>query len=365
MSVATARDRSDPRDHVTRLRSGRPTNLLPNRELIRISLYWLGLSSIFAGLSFIMAGRLEFTGLADKDGAGRALFLVSISGAFIAVIVQPTIGSIIRLHHLPLGTPQAVHLHRVHPRPRLPRRNRLQQYADRDRRVHRALAVQLELRPGTVPGLRAGPRAGASGRDRQRARRADAGPWRRVGVRHRGDRCRRPPVRRWPRDRSVYSRSRRCCPWSSASARVRRPSRAAGVRGVRSPRRRGAATSSARRASCGWWVLGWRSSWAGSVLTQLALFYLARTLGLSERDTGIVLHPVGRPGRPRDVRLGRSGGADLRPGRAEAGHLGQLRGQCRRPGDGGRRSGLPIAFVGAPPVRRSRPACSSRSTGRS
>jgi MFS family permease len=54
----------------------------------------LGLSSIFAGLSFIMAGRLEFTGLADKDGAGRALFLVSISGAFIAVIVQPTIGSI-------------------------------------------------------------------------------------------------------------------------------------------------------------------------------------------------------------------------------------------------------------------------------
>jgi len=61
---------------------------LPNRELVRISLYWLGLSSIFAGLSFIMAGRLEFTGLADKAGAGRALFLISISGAVIAVIVE-------------------------------------------------------------------------------------------------------------------------------------------------------------------------------------------------------------------------------------------------------------------------------------
>ncbi len=73
---------------------GRPTMRLPNRELVRISLYWLGLSSIFAGLSFIMAGRLEFTGLADKAGAGRALFLISISGAVIAVIVQPTIGSI-------------------------------------------------------------------------------------------------------------------------------------------------------------------------------------------------------------------------------------------------------------------------------
>ena len=67
---------------------------LPNRELIRISLYWLGLSSIFAGLNTILTGRLEFTGLVDKQDAGRALFLVSISGAVIAMIVQPTIGSI-------------------------------------------------------------------------------------------------------------------------------------------------------------------------------------------------------------------------------------------------------------------------------
>jgi MFS family permease len=74
--------------------TGRPTRRLPNRELIRISLYWLGLSSIFAGLSFILAGRLEFTGLVEKADAGRTLFLISISGAIIAVIVQPTIGSI-------------------------------------------------------------------------------------------------------------------------------------------------------------------------------------------------------------------------------------------------------------------------------
>jgi len=74
--------------------SGRPSGLLPNRELIRISVYWLGLSSIFAGLSTIVSGRLEFTGLVAKGEAGRALFLVSISGAIIAMIVQPTIGSI-------------------------------------------------------------------------------------------------------------------------------------------------------------------------------------------------------------------------------------------------------------------------------
>jgi MFS family permease len=74
--------------------TGRPTTFLPMRELVRISLYWLGLSSIFAGLSTIMAGRLEFTGLVNHDDAGRALFLVSISGAIIAVVVQPTVGSI-------------------------------------------------------------------------------------------------------------------------------------------------------------------------------------------------------------------------------------------------------------------------------
>jgi len=73
---------------------GRPTVRLPNLELIRISLYWLGLSSIFAGLNSILTGRLEFTDLVDKQDAGRALFLVSISGAVIAMVVQPTIGSI-------------------------------------------------------------------------------------------------------------------------------------------------------------------------------------------------------------------------------------------------------------------------------
>ncbi len=74
---------------------GRPTRLLPKRELFRISLYWLGLSSIFAGVSFILGARLEFDGLVpDKTEAGRALFLLTIAGAVIAVIVQPTIGTI-------------------------------------------------------------------------------------------------------------------------------------------------------------------------------------------------------------------------------------------------------------------------------
>jgi MFS family permease len=74
--------------------NGRPTRELPIRQLVQMSLYWFGLSSIFAGLTAIMSGRLEFTHLVGPGEAGRALFATTIGGALIAVIVQPTIGSI-------------------------------------------------------------------------------------------------------------------------------------------------------------------------------------------------------------------------------------------------------------------------------
>jgi MFS family permease len=73
---------------------GRPTRELPIRQLVQMSLYWFGLSSIFAGLTAVMGGRLEFTGLVGPGEAGRALFATTIGGALIAVLVQPTIGSI-------------------------------------------------------------------------------------------------------------------------------------------------------------------------------------------------------------------------------------------------------------------------------
>ncbi len=75
-------------------RTGRPTAHLPIRELFRLSLYWLGLSSIFSGLVIILTGRLEFGGLGDPAEAGRTLFLLTVGGAVIAVLVQPTVGSI-------------------------------------------------------------------------------------------------------------------------------------------------------------------------------------------------------------------------------------------------------------------------------
>jgi len=72
----------------------RPTTRLPLRELLRISLYWLGLSSIFAGLHSILAGRIEFGGLGDRGSAGATLIALTVLGAVIAMVVQPTIGSI-------------------------------------------------------------------------------------------------------------------------------------------------------------------------------------------------------------------------------------------------------------------------------
>ena len=74
--------------------SGRPTVRLPRRELLRISLYWLGLSSIFAAVNTILAGRIEFDALVPEAEAGRTLFLLTVGGTIIAMLVQPTIGSI-------------------------------------------------------------------------------------------------------------------------------------------------------------------------------------------------------------------------------------------------------------------------------
>ena len=64
--------------------------------LIRISLYWLGLSSIFIGLNQILTGRME-AGLLGPDvqkSVGTTLFTLTVAGALIATLVQPTVGTI-------------------------------------------------------------------------------------------------------------------------------------------------------------------------------------------------------------------------------------------------------------------------------
>jgi len=74
--------------------AARPTQPLPTGQLVRLSLYWLGLSSVFIGLINILGGRILFEGLGDETMKATTLFILGFMGTVIAVIVQPTIGSI-------------------------------------------------------------------------------------------------------------------------------------------------------------------------------------------------------------------------------------------------------------------------------
>ena len=73
----------------------RPTLTLPLGHLIRISLYWLGLTAIDGAVGLFIQNRVNFGPFAvDPLEVGRVLFLLSIPVALISILVQPTVGSI-------------------------------------------------------------------------------------------------------------------------------------------------------------------------------------------------------------------------------------------------------------------------------
>ncbi|HMJ80372.1 MAG TPA: MFS transporter, partial [Candidatus Dormibacteraeota bacterium] len=61
--------------------------------LVQLSLYWLGLSLIFSALDTVVLPE-RFTGLVESGSVNLAVGVLSFCGAIVAVIVQPTIGSI-------------------------------------------------------------------------------------------------------------------------------------------------------------------------------------------------------------------------------------------------------------------------------
>jgi MFS family permease len=73
----------------------RPTVALPTGHLIRISLYWLGLTAIDGAVGLFNQNRLNFGPFApDPLEVGRITFLMSIPVALISILIQPTVGSI-------------------------------------------------------------------------------------------------------------------------------------------------------------------------------------------------------------------------------------------------------------------------------
>ena len=73
--------------------AGRPTANLPIGHLVRISLYWLGLTAIDGAVGLFVQNRLNYDGFADPLEVGRILFLISIPVAVLSILVQPTVGA--------------------------------------------------------------------------------------------------------------------------------------------------------------------------------------------------------------------------------------------------------------------------------
>ncbi len=107
--------------------------------------------------------------------------IVQLFGVIVAVLVQPTVGSISDYTVSRFGRRKPYVAHRDAARRRLPGRSRDVEHAAHGGGLRPAPAVLVELRAGPVPGLRARPRAAAAGRPGQRHGRPVPGPRRRDG----------------------------------------------------------------------------------------------------------------------------------------------------------------------------------------
>jgi len=81
-------DRDEPSD------GARPTVSLPIGHLVRISLYWLGLTAIDGAVGVFIQNRLNYDGFAAESDIGRLLFVLSIPVAVLSILIQPTVGAI-------------------------------------------------------------------------------------------------------------------------------------------------------------------------------------------------------------------------------------------------------------------------------
>jgi MFS family permease len=88
------RDQSSaPTDASPDTSGDRPTLVLPLAQLLRLSVYWLGLVAVFSGIGVILQERIKDL-VPDPTIQYTTLGIIQAAGVLIAVIVQPTIGSI-------------------------------------------------------------------------------------------------------------------------------------------------------------------------------------------------------------------------------------------------------------------------------
>src|SRR3954465_13540538 len=71
----------------------RPITSLSMASLFRLSVYWLGLVAVFGGVRVILQERSKVP-IEDESVRFTTIGIVQALGVAIAVIIQPTIGSI-------------------------------------------------------------------------------------------------------------------------------------------------------------------------------------------------------------------------------------------------------------------------------
>ena len=72
---------------------GRPVGALPMFQIFQLSIYWFGINAIWGGLNNVILQR-RMDDLVGKANAGSGLALLTLLGAVVAILVQPTIGTI-------------------------------------------------------------------------------------------------------------------------------------------------------------------------------------------------------------------------------------------------------------------------------
>src|SRR5713101_2404187 len=73
--------------------TGRPVGTLPMFQIVQFSIYWFGINAIWGGLNNVILQR-RMDDLVGKANAGSGLALLTLLGAAVAILVQPTIGTI-------------------------------------------------------------------------------------------------------------------------------------------------------------------------------------------------------------------------------------------------------------------------------
>ena len=71
----------------------RPTALLPLGQLVRLSVYWLGLIAVVQGIGIVLQERITVL-VPDASIQYTTLGALQVAGMIIAVLVQPTVGTL-------------------------------------------------------------------------------------------------------------------------------------------------------------------------------------------------------------------------------------------------------------------------------